>query len=467
MTDVDRMTHPERRLRAELHRALVPPPTPVSLVTAVDALATEHLAGAARSRRSWKEAVGMGARGFRFAAGLVAVLVVAVAAVIALQGRGNGNVAATPVPTTPAMVGPALPSPAAVPTRLSSAGWIDPHTAIAFLRDRGAFRISADGGQTWSGDRSMPGHATDLGFGFTDATHGYSMWTEGAEGDAQAFVVDLTDDGGRSWRKVTAGALPASVGADVLGAVHFSDARHGVALGTLRASTTEGTGFGAPVRCMGWATDDGGRTWTDIAGAPCLWLPPTWPTSTLGYLVDGNRETWVTTDGGRTWGHGSLPDPGAGIETWTTSAVVTPAGGVRLIGGTLRMDGDPAPPLVVWQSDDGGITWREVSRNEDIRFTDLRSITAFDADHWLAAAADDSAPLGGTRFRETYDGGRTWADIGSVDIDPSGGVSWADRLHGALPGSRQIMAADGYSSEGYITTWLTNDGGRTWVEVPF
>jgi photosystem II stability/assembly factor-like uncharacterized protein len=458
MTDVDRMTDQELRLRDELRRRLVPPPTPPSLVASVEAMAATILAAPAPGRwAAWKETLVVGTRGLRLAGAIAAVLVVAVAALVALSFRSKGEIAA-PVPTLPAFTGPTLPSPAATPTLLASAWWIDPDTAIALLRDRPTFRISADGGQTWSEERALPGHDTDLGFGFTDATHGYSMWTEGADGDPRAFVVDLTDDGGRTWRKVTAGSLPASVGTDVLGNVHFSDAAHGIALGTLRATATEGTGFGAPVRCAGWVTADGGATWTEIANAPCLWMGITWPTPTLGYLL-ANRQLWTTTDGGRTWALGLLPDQGTGVEIWAKTAVLTPGGAIRFIGGTIRTDGDTAPPLVVWDSEDGGATWRESMRDPTIRMTEA-DVTALEGDHWLMIQGDNLPRGDGSVFRESIDGGRTWTEVGRVDL--SGGVAWVDRLHGTLQGVRQPA-----SGEGYITTWLTNDGGRTWVEVPF
>ena len=467
MTDVDRMTDltdDELRLRAELARTLVPPPTPASLQLAVDAMAAEHLAAPAGARRSWKAALGMGARGFRLAAGAVAVMVVAgVLGLVLLQARGEQDrVAAPPIPTLPAITQPALPSPAAVPTRLTWAEWIDADTVLAMLRDRPTFRISADGGQTWGQEQALPEPGTDLGFGFTDATHGYSMWMEGAQGAEQVLRVDLTDDGGRTWRKVHAGSLPAAVGADALGNVHFSDERHGVALGTLRATASSGTGFGAPVTCLGWSTADAGTTWTPVSGAPCLWAGGAWPTPSFGYLVAG-RETWTTTDGGLSWGHGTLPDPGAGTEIWTRTGVVTSTGALQIIGGTLRTEGDAAPPLLAWQSDDGGATWREEMRNPGVRMTDMGSITAFDGDHWLATASDSHAEWGGSILLETLDGGRSWTEMGRMDIDTGGAVLWADRLHGTIQGVRMPVGG----GQGYITAWLTNDGGATWHEVPF
>jgi hypothetical protein len=476
MTDVDRMTDltdDELRLRAELPRTLVPPPTPRSLVAAVDAMAVEHLAAPAGARRSWREGLGMGARGFRLAAGAVAmVAAVAVVGLVLLQARGRMTPdVAAPVPTLPAFTGPALPSAAATPTRLGAAWWVDADTAVALVRDRPAFRVSADGGQTWSEERRLPDHATDLGFGFTDATHGYSMWTVGAAGEAQTFVVDLTDDGGRTWRKTTAGSLPASTGADVLGNVHFSDAAHGIALGTLRATATDGYAFGRPLRCLGWATDDAGATWTDIPDAPCLWGGVSWQTSTLGYVVLPDRGITMTTDGGRTWVNGALPDQeGPGVEIWPMAAAATPAGAVRLVGRVIPEAGDAAWMLATWETADGGATWREVRRIDHLpdsrRLADLNAISTLSADHWLGVVADQYAPLDGSILFETVDGGRSWAVVGRTDIGTGGGVAWADRLHGSIQGSVLIPNPDG-SANGYITTWLTNDGGRTWHEVPF
>jgi hypothetical protein len=122
----------------------------------------------------------------------------------------------------------------------------------------------------------------------------------------------------------------------------------------------------------------------------------------------------------------------------------------------------------VLESADGGGTWRDAYRSDSIDMGRSRAMTAFDADHWLATVSADTADpmLDGSRFLETWDAGRTWASAGQTPIDTGGGVSWADRLHGTIQGGWMERNPDG-SGEGYITVWITNDGGATWHEVAF
>jgi photosystem II stability/assembly factor-like uncharacterized protein len=467
---VDQLSDREVRLRAFVQGGLVPPRTPDSLRDAVNAMAVANLAAAPRSRRLgwWPSRSG---RRPLLAVGSIAGLAIAGIAVIGLVSRpGLDSTGSTPPPgaSQPVVAGPTLPPSPATPTRLESATWVDPSTIWVRPFDESSIRLSTDGGQTYSEPRPIPVPFTDLGFDFVDAGHGYALMSEPGPGAGDTLTAHLTSDGGRTWTPVRVGELPpvAAFGT-TLASIHFSTLQRGVVLGTLRAEDgAVGTGYGPPVTCVGWTTSDGGRTWDELAEAPCLWGGPRWTSPEVGALVRPDERTVsVTTDGGRTWGSGPLPtDPAA--EFWLDATVVDGTA-IRLLGAVMPESAIGPIPLTVLESQDGGATWREADRSTGIDMAGTNALTAFDASHWLATREDPDAPdRNGSIFLETTDAGRTWVEAGRVAIGTGGGVAWADRLHGTIQGARMVAQPDG-SRDGYITVWITNDGGRTWHEVPF
>ncbi len=75
--------------------------------------------------------------------------------------------------------------------------------------------------------------------------------------------------------------------------------------------------------------------------------------------------------------------------------------------------------------------------------------------------------LGGTTFSETWNGGRGWTAAGSLDVLPET-MAWADRSQGVLQGQPIVCpAGQGCSNDPFATVFFTNDGGRTWHQVPF
>lgn len=111
MTDVDPMNETERRLRAELLRALIPPTAPANLREHVGRLAEEALTTPLRRRPAWMEAMATATRTMRFGLGAVAALALVAVALLAFRALGDRpGVAATPHPTLPAATQPALPS---------------------------------------------------------------------------------------------------------------------------------------------------------------------------------------------------------------------------------------------------------------------------------------------------------------------------------------------------------------------
>lgn len=485
MTDDDRMTDDERRLRAELRETLVPPPVSDSLRASVDALAEAQLAERARTRRSWGEVLGMGTRRFGVAAGAVAVLAAAVMGVLAISSRGDGNVAATPPPTRPAATQPAATQPAATqlalpdPTgaaRIVNAGaWIDATTAWATTQwwetsgDSMELWMTTDGGQTWSERGPLPPLPFNSPPTFLDALHGYQLGAMPHSASDRQFQVNLTTDGGRSWHASIAGSVSADPSSESVPATHFTDPLHGVVLATIFDTDVPEGQRRPTIACAGWSTDDGGQTWAAIAAAPCWSSPIQWASPTLGVMVSSeDGAASVTFDGGRHWTAGALPAGPAGSGGFQCQLAVEPSPGIARIGGYYwtgsESGNEPAPdPLVVLETRDGGASWQEAYRSTSIDAYTVRDIAALGSAHWLAAIPEGS---GATDISETLDGGRSWTWVGTLNLNEDR-MTWIDRLHGAAPGITPAVCPEPDNCSGRSTVLFTNDGGLTWHDVPF
>ena len=461
MTDVDRVRDAERRVREDLQRTLVPPPTPASLYAAVDRLALDP-PSQERVPGRWFDAIGR-PRTLRAVLGAAAVIALAVGLLALLQVRGRNQVATTPLPTLPAVVGPALPSAAAKPTRLDSGAWLDASTAWSVDQAQN-LRISEDGGQTWSEARPVPQNG-DLGLDMVDAAHGYVGW---ALRHTNSWDVGLyrSSNGGRTWDlpQVVAGTLDmrGTEQANLLAELHFVDPLHGVFLATSQDLATAASA--APDReCIAFTTDTGGVQWTNVPSAPCLGTRVLWASRELGVISGRSPSTLnVTQDGGRTWVTAPAPSV-EGATTFTPMLLARSTDGttLRLLGSSF---GDTAtiPPLTVYESRDAGQSWEPAYVPAGLPSINTGLAWALDGEHWLAASEVET--LGGMDLLESWDAGRTWTPVSHAAVEP-GSMQWFDRLHGTLQGVP--IACNGSACGGDGTILLTNDGGQSWHQVPF
>ena len=203
------------------------------------------------------------------------------------------------------------------------------------------------------------------GIAFSDAVDG-------------AFLVIETDDGGRSWRRVPADALPpARPGEGGFAASGTCVATHGDRTAWIA------TGNARPARVL--RTDDGGRSWTsapvpldagDAAGATSV----AFRTADRGVALGGDltapdsvgAAVAQTTDGGRSWTPGGpLPFPGA-------------AYGAAYVADALVAVGPGGAAL----SRDDGLTWTLLDGRS------FWGVTASDGTAWLAGPDGRVARLG-------------------------------------------------------------------------
>ncbi len=462
MTANEPMTPQERALRDRLHAQLIPPSTPDRLHLAVDAIAEDAMRPARRGERRPLRAPSFERPlpRLRAAFAMAAVVVLVAAALAAGLGfQGQPSVAATPLPP--------LPSRAPDPVTVDAGAWVSPD--VAWVKDTSnRVYLTSDGGMSWSPPRLLP-QIYLRGLAFRDASNGWAIFAPQQVAEAPVDVY-LTHDGGRSWSKTTLGTIPSAPEGHRLDfTLHFSDAQHGVALaGDYLEPGGADTDF-IPVTCLGWTTDDGGSTWRPIPDAPC-WRRDWWASADVGLLLDveiGSPATWLTRDGGQTWTKGTLPSeaPSTAVLLFTLASDGTPQ--LVTSPGWTSMDVRTTRPGTVLESHDDGRSWaavREVAPPGDGAGAGSAGSVVLGPDDWLITWMRD--PASARTVYETRDGGRTWREVVTL---PGAVLSahWLDRLHGmadALDNSGCSLPEASPCNVGSFL--LTNDGGATWHGLP-
>jgi hypothetical protein len=481
MSDSDFDRELEEKVRAELRGSIVPPATPFYVRDRVERLATRALAEPPIGRFSvapWRGRVST-------VAGLAAALAIAAVVGVGLAWRSSSpsNNLAHPLvaPTLPGTPGPtfqAAPGGAASRgvTLFATAGGL---TGVISVDGLG-YQITHDGGVTWSAIVGPAATPTDSDFDFVDATHGFVSSVN--VGTASSSVsVYRTADGARTWQAAAVTSLPNQDGWFVDAMSHFADASHGVVLVAYGSSPTAST----PAQsrgCLLFVTDDGGSDWKAAGDGPCIgaFIWPTWSTPQAGYMAstESPSSVVVTSDGGRTWRTAALPGVGDGWRAVPQFLLADGPAQLRLVASmTPTTNGQYTPrPAEVYASSDGGATWTEqytVGTAPDATtnisgFSGLHvyGLSRLGPDYWigLQQASDATSDM----LVRTLDAGRTWSLIPSTGFTTADAMGWWDARHGILEGMQWTCNASGDScGADHPSVFLTNDGGRTWHQVPF
>jgi len=227
-------------------------------------------------------------------------------------------------------------------------------------------------------------------------------------------------------------------------------------------------------------TTDGGATWTKLAGglpndgktgAIDLVMHPTDPDTLYVSFWQRLRRPWRFDSGGPNSGIFKTTDGGA---TWTRLVQGLPSGPLGRIGlaisrsnpqvleaiieasfqpqPTLRKDGETRPNpdyedmtqlgTGIYRSEDGGATWKYMSRQNNRPFYYSHIYINPLDDRWVYCLA--------TSMSFSADGGKTWSPIGG--LHPDFHALWLDPMNK----NRFYVGQDGGAS-------LTYDHGKTWV----
>jgi photosystem II stability/assembly factor-like uncharacterized protein len=230
---------------------------------------------------------------------------------------------------------------------------------------------------------------------------------------------------------------------------------------------------------VGWApgdlrTTDGGTNWHDVspkelrAGEPFLPGQQTvYPPNYNDFFLDADHAWLVrsyqsdaacvdhysvfrTTDGGKSWRSSSIY---SSVESTPVLDFIDPAHGwLMLFVATPTGQVKPAPHSLVFQTADGGQSWRQVSTKGP-----TCGALVFSTPTRGYSACANQFRGSDVQMWETADGGATWSTATLPDPGPACGCSPAppvffDSLHGALIAfGNQVYAI-----------YVTSDGGQTW-----
>ena len=463
----------EAEVRAEVRRSIAPPATPIHVRERVVQMAELQLEGAGR-RRSFRPWLVRGVIARRLAVAAVGVALVA-GTMVTLSWRGSGGAGAGPVPTSPtprstevaARSGDPVGTPGATyqpdPREVTLQELATDGTAIVVVGGK-AIRVSTDGGDTWSAARPLPADTIWGGrVSFVDAQHGWTVASV-ATASTNSLVMYRTTDGGQTWQSSEVGSravLPGSWAADF--EFHFVDVHHGL----LRAFQLNDPAIDPKPYsdCVQFTTDDGGSTWSAPTSVSCAQNHPTCVTDMFGYAQDeeAGGDLAVTQDGGRTWTTGKLPIDASEMG-WGIELLVAEPGRLRAEVGFVPQTGpDPRQRHSVYESTDGGATWSKAyDHNPD---EDIQVMAATTFDHWFArtnAHGGDASSL-----IASDDGGRTWYEVASSFVPSRGPMRWWDGRRGILQGFTCPNGGTSESCSNHSTVYVTNDGGRTWHQIPF
>jgi hypothetical protein len=398
-------------------------------------------------------------------------------------------------------VDPAVTPGPTFPVRPAAAGTADADL-LDVTADGGVFvyakgegmRVSLDSGVTWSAGRQMPyetygSYQAD----FVDKLHGWA-WTIVQGTTAADITVYRTDDSGRTWQPAQVGSVALGAGEVANVTVHFLDASHGQVW-----TNVSDWGISGTYTCELSITDDGGATWSKLYPSSCIGIdqPPTWTSNGVGYtftydstadaissseLRVGAVKAWVTLDGGRTWKIAGLPVDPSEVSLDATTLSAAP-GRLRLFVEFVPKNGGDWPTrAAVFESTDDGATW---SLAYSLHLPDrVMEVSAVGFDHWIAQMYDSTVGATEGRLVETLDGGRTWNVLAGPGFSNVTAMRWWDSQRGVLDvyepapcqtnGSAAARSGDPQAQQttpdncsGHTTVFITNDGGRTWHQVPF
>jgi heat shock protein HslJ/photosystem II stability/assembly factor-like uncharacterized protein len=195
-------------------------------------------------------------------------------------------------------------------------------------------------------------------------------WARGRIGDGLVQQLLFTGDGGESWQVRTPGRAPRPQPGpeqEVAAAATFASASEGWVSYMLPGGAATGE------RPVVWATRDGGQTWEpgeglDLAGMPFEHYIPSdlgfvdeqfgWLLAHLGAGMSHDYVAIFTTaDGGATWRRVADPERNPEIQACNKSGLVFTSERDGWLAGDCP---GLMPPLMLYQTADGGATWNPV-----------------------------------------------------------------------------------------------------------
>jgi len=254
--------------------------------------------------------------------------------------------------------------------------------------DQGAMLATSDGGTSWSVRADLPAQITGVRFVSPDV--GFALgaaWIVAK--NTPSWRPYATVDGGRSWALRSTLPLGAS---DQVNGLWMAGPERGLMLVSAGYIWPQMGGGVAPVAL--WQTADGGRTWTELRRVA---LPLFGTLGAASFVASGDEWTGLLADSsglsatdnsGRTW-H-LIP----GAPSLDDVDLVTPSFGVGWSAHNGR--------IWLWRTTDGGYHWTILPLPQALR-GDANSIQAPSAPRSSAPRSDGCSPTAPSGGRETGD----------------------------------------------------------------
>lgn len=329
--------------------------------------------------------------------------------------------------------------------------------------------VTNDGGATWQRASSPPGMITDLVVQDEMNAWAVTQTCELQFADCELHL-QRTNDGGKNWTGLlfrqspwpTSASLYVNAGvvyipSDVLrstdGGASFQTMRHpAISLSNIDFVNVN-VGFGLAPNAI-FNTDDAGRTWHQVGTTPILADGLVFVNTSTGFIAgyDYTRQPQLfriyrTDDGGESWRQVHTIDDSFGIVVFDMEFVDDLHGWIALDRGAAF-------------TDDGGETWtdRPYARDPDASRIVAADLASLD-EAWVILGRS-FAPDRPAQLAHTMDGGRTWEIEGPEEIERPHRVEFVDADHGWYTSVICI------GSDCNFVLFATNDGGRTWRELP-
>jgi photosystem II stability/assembly factor-like uncharacterized protein len=350
------------------------------------------------------------------------------------------------------------------------------------------FRESPAGEQSGNGWARLPywqlSEASSLAAVSSDIAYAISDWT--SPQGVQVSVLARTENGGRTWTELLPALAPTGQ-LDALSPTTALGAQDAISAGAVLRST------------------DSGRSWHEIAELPGVLIRLDFTSASDGIAVTyegGSKpysELWRSTDGGLTWSlTGRLPSgAGSGAGSYGPWMAADGHGVLLTAPGMIpwNLSAGNSGPISVWTTSDWGANWTQGTMLP----LDLISSPSFAVSGawtgWLASAVQGTdsleqvsaasghtvtpipnapaaanvqllSPGTGVAWQLTSVGQSSTASVLSIWRTTDNGGRWQQartKITTALP----VLLYFSDSSDGWLvsgnTTWLTVNGGRTWV----
>jgi photosystem II stability/assembly factor-like uncharacterized protein len=297
---------------------------------------------------------------------------------------------------------------------------------------------------------------------------GRSAAVTGVPGKPQTFYfgstgggVWRTTDAGATWENVSDGSFGGSIGAVAVSESDPNVIYVGGGEKTVRGNVSHGDGV--------WKSTDAGKTWKHVGLADSRHIPrirvhPRNPdlvyAAALGHLYGPSKQRGVfrSTDGGATWKQVLFVND----EVGAVDLVMGPNNPRVLFASTWRVKRTPyslesgGPGSGLWQSTDGGDSWKEITRNKGLPqgTVGIIGVAVSPADPervWAIVEAED-----GGVFRSD-DGGKTWART-SEDRNLRQRAWYYTRIYAHPRNKDEVFVVN-------VGLMRSADGGKTWSMI--